>query len=486
MWGSYCERWRLWGVMESNGKKRMQTIPFCRVTCDGNELRYVQEVLESGWLTTAAKAMALEKLFAAQVGARYACAVNSATAALHLACEAVGVRAGDKVFVPTMTFTASAEVVRYLGADPVLLDVEYGTCLVTPEILARAIQKHPDVKALVLVHYGGQAAEMGGGDSRAVGRSDSQAVKQSASQAVGRSDSQAVKQSASQAVGRSDSQAVKQSASQAVGRSDSQAVKQSDGQTVQLPDLSSRSPGILDICRKHGIKLIEDAAHAFPTRHGGRMVGSFGDVTCFSFYANKTITTGEGGMLVTDNEEIYKRCKIMRLHGINRDIWDRFTAKKVSWEYDVVAPGYKYNMPDVNAAIGLAQLERAEKLRQGRQHCAETYLKQLAGLPGVDLPVCKSAREDHAWHLFPLVLTKAAKIPRQEFIERMSAAGIGTSVHYKPLHRMTYYRETYDLSPDDFPVAERIWQGTVSLPIFPSMTDDELQVVCETIRGIEE
>jgi dTDP-4-amino-4,6-dideoxygalactose transaminase len=398
--------------------------------------------------------MALEKLFAAQVGAKYACAVNSATAALHLACEAVGVRAGDKVFVPTMTFTASAEVIRYLGADPVLLDVEYGTCLVTPEILTRAIQKHPDVKALVLVHYGGQAAEMGGGDSRAVGRSDSQAVKQSASQAV--------------------------------GRSDSRAVGQSDGQTVQLPDLSSRSPGILDICRQHGIKLIEDAAHAFPTRHGGRMVGSFGDATCFSFYANKTITTGEGGMLVTDNEEIYRRCKIMRLHGINRDIWDRFTAKKVSWEYDVVAPGYKYNMPDVNAAIGLAQLERAEKLRQGRQHCAETYLKQLAGLPGVDLPVCKSAREDHAWHLFPLVLTKAAKIPRQEFIERMSAAGIGTSVHYKPLHRMTYYRETYDLSPDDFPVAERIWQGTVSLPIFPSMTDDELQVVCETVRGIED
>ncbi len=414
----------------------MRTIPFCRVTCDGNELRYVKEVLESGWLTTATRAMALEKLFSTQVGAKYACAVNSATAALHLACEAVGVKAGDKVFVPTMTFTASAEVIRYMGADPVLLDVEYGTCLVTPEILLQAIAKHPDVKVLVLVHYGGQAAEMGGG--RSGGR--------------------------------------------AVGRSDGGTVGQPDGGTAGRVD--DGREGILEICRRHGIRLIEDAAHAFPTRCRGRMVGSFGDVTCFSFYANKTITTGEGGMLVTDNEDIYNRCKIMRLHGINRDIWDRFTSKTVSWEYDVVAPGFKYNMPDVNAAIGLAQLERAETLRQGRQHCAEFYLTHLAGLPGVDLPVCKSAMEDHAWHLFPLVLTEAAKMSRNAFIERMSAAGIGTSVHYKPLHRMTYYRETYNLSPDDFPVAERIWKGTVSLPIFPSMTDDELRYVCETIRQL--
>lgn len=402
----------------------MNNIPFCRVVCDGNEVRYVQEVLESGWLTTASKAMTLEKLFAEQVGAKYACAVNSATAALHLACEAVGIRAGDKVFVATMTFTASAEVIRYMGADPILLDVEYGTCLVTPEILERAIQKHPDAKALMLVHYGGQAAEMG--------RKGQETVS-----------------------------------------SEQLAVNRERGM---------RRDGILELCRKHGLKLIEDAAHAFPTRYQGRMIGSFGDVTCFSFYANKTITTGEGGMLVTDDESVYKRSKIMRLHGINRDIWDRFTTKGAPWEYDVVAPGFKYNLSDVNAAIGLAQLERAEKLRKGRQHCAEFYLKHLSGLPTVDLPVCKGALDEHAWHLFPLVLTEAAKISRNQFIERMTAAGIGTSVHYKPLHRMTYYRETYQLVPDDFPVAERIWKGTVSLPIFPSMTEEELQYVCRTVR----
>lgn len=187
-----------------------------------------------------------------------------------------------------MTFTASAEIIRYLNADPVLLDVEYGTNLITPEILKKAIQDHPDVKYLVIVHFGGQAAPM----------------------------------------------------------------------TV------TEGKGILDICKKNGIKILEDAAHAFPTRLNGNMIGSFGDITCFSFYANKTITTGEGGMLTTNNDKIYARVKTMRLHGINRDIWDRFTSTKPSWEYDVVEAGYKYNMPDINAAIGLAQLEESGRIQK--------------------------------------------------------------------------------------------------------------------------
>jgi len=302
-----------------------------------------------------------------------------------------------------MTFTASAEVLRYLGADPEFLDVEYGTCLVTPEILEKAIRQHPDAKALVLVHFGGQAADM---------------------------------------------------------------------------------DGILSVCRTHGIKLIEDAAHAFPTQYKGRMIGSFGDATCFSFYANKTITTGEGGMLVTDDEAISKRAKTMRLHGINRDIWDRFTAKGANWEYDVIAPGYKYNMPDVNAAIGLAQMERADEFREGRQRCAEYYTKHLAGFPGVDLPVCHGPAADHSWHLFWIVLNEKCPLARNVFIDRLSEAGIGTSVHYKPLHRMTYYRERYGLKPDDYPNAERHWRGVVTLPVYPSLANEDLAYVCETIKKV--
>ena len=381
----------------------MRKIPFCKVLCDGNEQSYVREVIESGWLTTAGKCFEFEKQFAEKVQGKYACAVNSATAALHLAAEALGIGPGDRVFVPTMTFTASSEVIRYFGADPVFLDVEYGTNLVSPEILEAAVKQHPGVKALVIVHFGGQAADL---------------------------------------------------------------------------------DGLLAVCRRHGLRLIEDAAHAFPTRSRGRMIGSFGDVACFSFYANKTITTGEGGMLVTNNEAIYQRAKIMRLHGINRDIWDRFTARKASWEYDVVAPGFKYNLPDVAAAIGLAQLERAEEFRAGRQRCAEYYYRHLAGEPCLDLPVCQGPYTDHSWHLFWLVLNQHSPIERNTFIELLNEAGIGTSVHYKPLHRMTYYRDRYGLKPEDYPNAELHWRGAVTLPLYPSLSDDDLSYVCATIRRL--
>lgn len=385
-------------------------IPFFRILCDGNEFRYIKDTLESGWLTTAGKCFELERQFAERVGAKYACAVNSGTAALHLACEAVGIGPGDRVLVPTMTFTASAEIVRYLGADPVFVDVEYGTCLITPEILKESIHSHPEAKAVIVVHVGGQAALM---------------MRHGAKQ---------------------------------------------------------EEPGILGICKNSGLKLIEDAAHAFPTRLGNQMVGSFGDVTCFSFYANKTITTGEGGMLVTDDSGIFRRAKLMRLHGISRDVWNRYTTAASNWEYDVIAPGFKYNMPDINAALGLAQLERADDFRQQRQRCAQFYYDHLADIPSIDLPACKAPMDDHAWHLFWIVLNNRSPISRDTFIEKMGAAGIGTSVHYKPLHRMTYYRERYGLRPEDFPNAERHWRGAVSLPIYPSLKDEELNYICGVIR----
>jgi len=383
-------------------------IPFSKVSITGNESKYIEEVLKSGWLTTASKALKFEQLFAQYVGAKYACAVNSCTAALHLAVEAIGIGPGDKVLVPTLTFTASAEVVRYMGADPVFIDVEYGTGLVSPAILKKALLEFPDVKAIILVHYAGQAAEM----------------------------------------------------------------KVAGGE------------GILDLCRKHKIKIIEDAAHAFPTKFGDKFVGSFGDITCFSFYANKTITTGEGGMLVTNDEAVYKRAKTMRLHGINRDIWDRFTSVKSSWEYDVVEPGFKYNMPDLNAAIGLAQLEQAEFLRKGRQRCAEYYYRELSDLISIDLPICCGPIENHSWHIFPIIIRPEASLSRNEFIEEMSNEGIGVSVHYKPIHRMTYYKQTYNLNPMHYPNAERIWKGTVSLPIYSDLKEEGLEFICKTIKSL--
>lgn len=389
---------------------KVTKVPFFRICCAGNELHYLAEVLDSGWLTTAAKAFELERRFAEAVGAKYACAVNSCTAALHLASEAAGIGPGDRVFVPTMTFTATAEIIRYLGAEPVLLDVEYGTSLITPEILAEALGRHGDVKALMVVHYGGQPA----------------------------------------------------------------AIISPDGR------------GISDICREHGISVIEDAAHAFPARIGGRMIGALSDATCFSFYANKPITSGEGGMLTTNDETIAKRATVMRLHGIDRDVWDRFstTSEVPQWEYDVVAPGYKYNMSDINAAVGLAQLERAQELWRQRYRAARYYLQRLAEVPCIDLPVCHVPLEDHAWHLFSITLREDAPVGRDRLIELLAERHIGTSVHYKPLHRMSYYQHRYELSPEDFPNAERIWRGCLSLPLFPSMTEAELDYVCSALADL--
>ena len=381
----------------------MHNIPYSKVSCSGNEMKYLQQVIESGWLTTASKTFEFEKQFADIVGADHALAVNSCTAGLHLALDALDVGAGDKVFVPTMTFTASAEVIRYMGADPVFLDVDYGTRLITPEILQNAIKKHPDVKTLIIVHFGGQSADMG---------------------------------------------------------------------------------AIVPLCENHGIRIVEDAAHAFPAKDGDAMVGNIGDITCFSFYANKTMTTGEGGMITTNNPDYAKRIKVMRTHGIDRDSFARFTSDKPSWQYDVVAPGFKYNMPDTAAAIGLAQLERLYDMRDARARVADYYNRALADNPYIDLPLSRVPSADHAWHLYSIVIKPNSPINRDTVIAKLAEAGIGTSVHYTPIHRLSYYQEKYNLNPQDYAGAEAYFAGCISLPIYADLTAEELQYIVETIDTI--
>jgi len=384
------------------------SVPFARVDCSGNELSYVAEVLQSGWLTTASKAKRLEEVFADMIGCTHAIAVNSCTSALHLALDACGVGPGDKVLLPSLTFTATAEVVRYMGATPVLLDVVSGTACVEADAVDAALESDDAIVAVIAVHYGGHPIEMTNESGR----------------------------------------------------------------------------GLADICRRRGVRLINDAAHALPSRRDGRCVGADGDVTCFSFYANKTMTTGEGGMLVTSDDDIAKRARLMRLHGIDRDVWDRFTGSPGRWEYDVTAPGFKYNMPDLNAAVGLAQFERLELMRQRRQECASRYRRELESVRCMDLPRTEVADEDHSWHLFPIVLRENAPISRNVLIEKLGELGIGTSVHYKPIHRLRYYRETYALDADDYPVTERIWNGCVSLPIYSLLTNVEIDYVIENVRRL--
>ena len=386
-------------------------VSFALPECGDEEINEVIAVIKSGWLTTASRCAQFESDFAEFAEAKHALAVNSATAALHLGLEALGISEGDKVLVPTFTFTATAEVVRYLKADPVFSDCDIETFCITAEQVDETINaqieedKENRIKAIIPVHFGGHPCDL---------------------------------------------------------------------------------DEILQLAERRELKVMEDAAHALPTKYNGRLIGSFGDVTCFSFYANKTITTGEGGMLCTNDDEIARRVKVMRLHGINRDVWNRFSTG-ASWEYDVVAPGFKYNMPDINAALGIHQLKKAGKFREKRQRIAEAYYESLKDIPGLILPKIHCAIDDHSWHLFNVLIDPDKSIrgiDRNEFIKEMTKRDIGTSVHYKPLHRMTYYEEKYGLKPEMFPNAEWVFQRCVSIPIFSAMTDPQLEYVIEAVISI--
>jgi len=383
-------------------------IPYFRFSTAGKELEYLNEVLESGWLTSSSKSAALEDAFITYCGANYALSVNSCTSGLHLALESLGVKKGSKVLVPSWTFTASAEVIEYLGAEPVFCDVNYGTCSLDPEILNHAIEKDSELNALVLVHFGGQPTTI----------------------------------------------------------------------------CTQEENGILDICKKNNIKVVHDAAHSFPASFNNQKIGSFGDITCFSFYANKTITSGEGGMVVTSDEGLYKRMKLMRLHGIDRDVWERFTSKSNQSDYDIVEAGFKYNLSDINAAVALAQFEQAEELRTKRQKIAETYMKELDSIDCLDLPVINVDPEEHSWHLFNPVLNSKSSIERDELLSLLSEKGIGTSIHYKPLHRMSFYKNKYSLKTEEFPNSEKLWKGCFSLPIFPDLKENELEHIINSLKEI--
>ncbi len=377
-------------------------LPFALPDIGDEEIAEVVDTLKSGWVTTGPKAKRFEDDFVAFLGAPglHALAVNSATAGLHLALEALGIGPGDEVITTTHTFTATAEVVRYLGADVVLVDIDPATLCIDVDKVEAAIT--PRTRAVMPVHYGGLAADM---------------------------------------------------------------------------------PRLLALAKRRGLAVIEDAAHALPTTCGGKLIGTLeSDATVFSFYANKTITTGEGGMVVTRNSELARRMKTMRLHGMSRDAFDRFTATVPSWYYEIVAPGFKYNLTDIAAALGIHQLRRANAFQRRRAEIAAWYGQALSGLP-LQLPPDASAGDQHAWHLYVVRLADAAPIARDAFIESLFAAGIGCSVHYIPLHLQPYWRERYALTPDQFPHSQHAFERCVSLPIYPRMTEADVDRVAQAARA---
>lgn len=380
----------------------MSFLPFARPDITEAEIEAVVETMRSGWLTTGPNAAAFEKEFAEFLGGgRHAVAINSATAGLHLAFEAIGIGPGDEVLVPSWTFTATAEAVQYLGGDPVFVDSDPETLCMDLDDAARRITER--TVAIAPVHYSGLAVP--------------------------------------------------------------------NGALKALAD-------------EHGLKVVEDAAHAFPTLNEGELVGAGQyEATVYSFYATKTMTTGEGGMVVTPDEELAKRMRVMRLHGIDRDVFDRYSSDKPSWYYDVVAAGYKYNLTDTAAAMGRVQLKRTPEMVARRTEIGARYDEAFADLP-VQLPAHAKEGSSHAWHLYCLRLNDDAPLDRDRFIERMSEAGVGTSVHFIPLHLQPHWRDTYQLTPEQYPVATREFARAVSLPIFSAMTDDDVERVVDAVRSI--
>jgi perosamine synthetase len=375
-------------------------LPFHVPDIDEEEIISVVETLRTGWLTTGPKVKRFENDFARYVGATHAVAVNSCTAALHLALEAAGIGEGDEVIVPTMTFAATAEVVIYLKAKPILVDCKRDTLNLDVERIDHAISTK--TKAIIPVHFGGHPCEM---------------------------------------------------------------------------------EEILQIARRHGLTVVEDAAHALPARYAGKMIGTVGDISCFSFYATKTITTGEGGMLATDNEEYADRARVMSLHGISHDAWKRYTSEG-SWYYEIVSPGFKYNLTDIAAAIGIEQLKKCGRFWEARTHIAATYQEAFADLPEIQTPVCMP-HVQHAWHLYFIQLKPGRlSITRDEFIQELKRNNIGTSVHFIPLHLHPYYRNNFGYKACDFPVASRVYERIVSLPIYPKMTGTDVERVIHVVKRI--
>ena len=376
----------------------MTGVPYFRPNISKEEIELVASSLESGWLTSGPRVAEFEQSFGEAVGAKYAIALNSCTAALHLALIALEVGAGDEVIVPTLTFAATAEVVLAVGAVPVLVDVLPDTLAIDFDQVRAAIT--PKTRAVMAMHYGGSPADM--------------------------------------------------HAAMAIQAENPQ------------------------------IAIIEDAAHAFPTRHDLGMVGSIGDATCFSFYANKTMTTGEGGMLTTNDQKIAEHVRRLSLHGLSRDAWARFETRS-SWDYDIVEAGWKYNMTDAAGSLGVGQLARSADMAEMRRHIAARYDNAFADVSGIT-PRNGGELVRNACHLYVIrVDEQKFGISRSELIALLGDADIGTSVHYRPLHMHSYYTKTYGYEPKDFPVASHAFDEIVSLPVFPGMTNDEVDLVVERI-----
>ncbi len=377
---------------------RNSFLPYALPSIGQQEIDGVVEALRSGWITTGPRVHQFEEEFARYIGVRHAIAVNSCTGGLHVILAALDIGPGDEVIVPTMTFCATAHVVTQLGARPVLVDVDSNS-LISRDAVRRAITWK--TKAIIPVHFGGQACDM---------------------------------------------------------------------------------DELLDLANEKGIAVVEDAAHAVGCDYRGARIGTHGRAVAFSFYATKNLATGEGGMITTNDDKLAKRMRSLTLHGMSRDAWDRYSSRG-SWYYEVVEAGFKYNMTDVQAAMGIPQLRRLDALNARRREIAAQYTQAWSSLPNIQLPEELPDR-NHVYQLYTIRLRGNLTIDRAGFIDALKRRKIGASVHFIPLHRHPHFQQQYGYQPSDFPMAEDIYAGILSVPLYPRMTDKDVSDVIAAVRSI--
>ncbi len=379
-------------------------IPFHRPEIGEDEIDEVVRTLRSGWLTTGVRTEQFQNEFQSYIGARHVLAVNSGTAALHLALTGLKIGPGDEVITTPLTFCATVNVILHVGATPVLADIQPNGNI-DPQSVADRIT--PRTRAIIPVHFAGAPCDM---------------------------------------------------------------------------------DAIWSLARKHELFVIEDAAHAAGTHYRGHHVGaecSQSDATAFSFYATKNITTGEGGMIVSKQDALAVRIKILTLHGISKDAWNRY-REEGSWYYEVLENGFKYNLTDVQAAIGIHQLRKLERYVRERTRYAEIYSQELGDLPELELPApVKDGR--HSWHLYVVRLNlDLLTINRGQFIEELRKRKIGASVHFIPIPLHPFFNEWAHLGHNQCPAALQMYPRMISLPLYPSMSEEELRTVISAVREIVE
>jgi len=382
------------------GKKIKKFISFYKPWITNEEIKEVEKVIRSGWLTMGPKVLEFEEKFRKYIGAKYAIAVNSCTAGLFLSLVSLGIGKDHEVITTVFSFASTANTIVHTGAKPVFVDISRDTFNIDPSAIEKVINKR--TKAIVVVHYGGRPCQM---------------------------------------------------------------------------------DKILKIARKYHLKVIEDCAHAPGAEYKNKKVGTFGDTASFSFYATKNLTTGEGGMITTNNKKLADRLRILRLHGISKDAWKRY-SKGGEWYYEIIEAGFKYNMTDIQAALGLVQLKKLDYLNEIRRRQARYLMENLKNVPEIQLPII-GGRVKNVWHLFPILIRpERMSIDRDKFIKELNRYNIGTSVHFIPFHLHPFYRKRFGYKKGDFPNAEYVYNRIISLPFYPKMRREDYDYVVRAIKSI--